>query len=311
MQIGFIMDPLEAVRPEKDTSYFLMLAAYERGHRVFHIAAEEISYLEGHVMARCVETQVSNNPDRPFEPEDKRPKNLADLDVIFVRTDPPFDRRYFYTTLLLDLLPAKTQVVNAARALRDWNEKISALFYPDLTAKTLVTSKVEEVQKFLEVEEKIVLKPIDGHGGRGIEILERERKNVREVIEKSTHQERHQIIVQKFVAEADQGDKRILLVDGEPIGGILRIAGQPGQLNNLDQGGKAVPADLTENDLKICEAMKPRLQSEGLFFVGIDLLGDTLTEVNVTSPTGIQELVRFSGIPHHHHVIEKLETKTS
>ena len=282
MRFGFIMDPLATVKPHKDTSYFLMLAAYERGHEVFFIDQNHLG-LEGKTpYARATQLKVSSEHKKPFTELNTSHQELDCFDVLLVRKDPPFDRRYFYTTLILDFVNTKsTRVVNAPQALRDWNEKLSALYYHAYTPLTKVSSDLNEIEEFVYEKKQAILKPIDGHGGRGIVLLK----------------------------EAAIGDKRILLVDGEPIGAVLRVAQQAGGLNNLDQGGVAHPAELTEHEKKVCKDLSIRLKAQGLFFVGIDMLGPYLTEINVTSPTGLQELVNFSGIPFHHKIIEKLEEK--
>jgi len=312
MKIAFLMDPLDKVRIEKDTSFILMLAAFKERHLVYYITSETLSYREGSVFGECQNIEISDDRENPFIVRETKNLNLAGLDCIWVRKDPPFNRRYFYDTLLLDLLRGQTLVVNAPAALRDWNEKLSALFFPDVSPATLVTASKNDIKKFLEKFSKIVLKPIDGYGGRGIEFLNAEDQNHDVVIDRVTHNGSHKIVVQAFVPEAKDGDKRILIVEGEPIGAILRLAPPGGNsLNNLDQGGKALATELTKKDLALCARLKPELIKNGLFFVGIDLLGDQLTEVNVTSPTGLQELIRFSGVDHHINTIRTLEKKTS
>lgn len=307
LNIAFIMDPLATVKAEKDTTYFLMLAAKKRGHRVFSIHQDNLYLDHDQLFSKVMEVDVFDDIEKPFEEIDTQVMNLSEMQVIWLRPDPPFDRRYFYSTLFLDFLPDSVKVVNHPQAVRDWNEKLGALFYSQWTPKTLMTSDIELAKNFLEKEKKAVLKPIDGFGGRGISLLDISQRDAVEKIKKLIGDDKKKIIMQEMVEEAHLGDKRILLVDGEPIGAILRVSGTEGGLNNLDQGGHAVACDLTENDLKVCADLKQRLKSEGLFFVGIDMLGDKLTEVNVTSPTGLQELVRFSQTPHHMNIIEKLE----
>ena len=309
MRFGFIMDPLATVKPHKDTSYFLMLAAYERGHEVFFIDQNHLG-LEGKTpYARATQLKVSSEHKKPFTELNTSHQELDCFDVLLVRKDPPFDRRYFYTTLILDFVNTKsTRVVNAPQALRDWNEKLSALYYHAYTPLTKVSSDLNEIEEFVYEKKQAILKPIDGHGGRGIVLLKEDDRDLKKKITSAILGGK-KVMVQEFVKEAAIGDKRILLVDGEPIGAVLRVAQQAGGLNNLDQGGVAHPAELTEHEKKVCKDLSIRLKAQGLFFVGIDMLGPYLTEINVTSPTGLQELVNFSGIPFHHKIIEKLEEK--
>ena len=307
MKIAFIMDPLAKVKAYKDTTYYLMLASHQRGHRVFYLDHRSLLFRDHRLSGLCSEVQVHEDTAHPFSVGDMHQHGLDDMDVVMVRTDPPFDRTYFYTTLFLDLLPEKTKVVNRPSGLRNWNEKLAALFYPELTPATVITREAGEIRSFLEEQGHITLKPIDGHGGKGIVFLTADDHNLDQLIHLVTHGGRHQVIAQQYIPAAKEGDKRILLLDGEPIGGILRLHPEGKELNNLDAGGTAHPLVLNPRDLEICAALKTGLVSQGIRFCGIDILGDKLIEVNVTSPTGLQELCKFSGIPYHHRIIESLE----
>ncbi len=307
MKTAFIMDPLERVKAHKDTSYFLMLAAQERGHEVYHLDQGSLSAEDGRVYGEATPTRVHADDRKPFSTESGQRLALHDMDQVWIRTDPPFDRTYFYTTLLLDLLPPSTKVINRPAGLRNWNEKLAALFFQDFTPSTLVSSNEAEIKAFMEARGRITLKPIDGHGGRGIFFLEPGMANLDMLIQMATHDGRRRIIAQAYVAEAHKGDKRILLLNGEPLGGILRLHPEGKELNNLDAGGTAHAYELTARDLVICAALKQGLVREGIYFCGIDILGDALIEINVTSPTGLRELCRFSGVDYHHRIIEALE----
>lgn len=295
MRIAFIMDPLEGIKQEKDTTYILMLIAYQLGHELFHIDQDDIEYLDGVISSKATHVKVQPHGQTPFTDLRELELDLASLDLIFIRKDPPFDRRYLYTTLLLDHLPENVRIVNNPKGLRDWNEKFGALFFQKYAPKTLITSKKETLKNFIEAQGKAVIKPIDGFGGRGVQILSKDSKDLDGVLSQATQNGRKKIVINEYLPEAKQGDKRILLVNGDPIGAILRRAAPGREINNLDQGGTAHPTDLTSLELRLCEEMKPHLIASGLFFVGIDMLGDKLTEVNVTSPTGLQELIRFNG----------------
>lgn len=305
MKQAFIMDPLEKVNPVKDTTYFLMLAAFERGHQVAYLDQQDLFLQHDKLMAKVIWVSVSDNHQQPFEQLKTEVIELAMMNVIWLRTDPPFDRRYFYTTLLLDFLPKKVKIVNQPAGVRDWNEKLAALSFPALTPRTLISNNSQEIHQFAQQQQRITLKPIDGHGGQGI-FFYRPDEEV-SLLDDATKQGSHWVIAQEYLPAAAQGDKRILLVDGEPIGAILRVHAKGQELNNLDMGGKAVQAELDSDDLKICAALKPQLKEKGVFFVGIDVIGGKLIEINVTSPTGLQELSRFSGIAHHHKIMEYLD----
>ena len=204
----------------------------------------------------------------------------------------PFDRRYLYTTLLLDFLPDSTRVVNRPQGVRDWNEKLAALAFPEFTPQTLVSNDVDEIVAFAERFERITVKPVDGHGGKGI-VFHTSGEDT-EPLHGATRAGGHWVIAQEYLPSARDGDKRILLLEGEPLGAILRVHAEGVELNNLDQGGSANPAELTPRELEICRTFKPELERRGIFFVGIDVIGEMLIEVNVTSPTGLQEMSRFT-----------------
>ena len=310
MKIAFLMDPLESVKAYKDTTYFLMLAAYERGNEVFYFNQATMQAGIHGVRATVSKLKVDSSVEHPFTVLEKVPTDLSVMDVIVVRTDPPFDRAYLYSTLLLDLVGSNTQVINRPSGIRNWNEKLAALLYPEFTPDTLVTNNAEEILDFVSRYNRVTLKPIDGHGGEGIEFLDKQDNSAKRKIDEGTQSGRHWVIVQEYLEAAQQGDKRILLVDGNPIGGVLRVHAEGEELNNLDRGGQAVSAELMGVDYEICAAIKPGLLEQGIFFSGIDVIGGKLIEVNVTSPTCLQELCRFSGIQHHHNIIEKLEIRT-
>ncbi len=284
-----------------------MVAAAELGYEVHHLLQDDLFFEDGEVKGNTRVVTVHNA--KKFDTSNRQTHNLSEMNAVVVRKDPPFDRRYFYSTLLLDFLPSTTNVVNRPGALRDWNEKLSALKFQKFCPPTLISENEQEILSYVGVHKDVILKPLDGHGGRGVFHLKASQvPGLKSAIEELTHHGSRKIVVNPYLKEAIDGDKRILLVNGEPIGGVLRKASVPGQLNNLDQGGAAEPCDLTDRDLEVCASLKPDLVKQGLFFVGIDMLGPWLTEINVTSPTGLQELMRFSGENHHLRIIEKLTT---
>ncbi len=307
MKIAFLMNPLETVKAYKDTTYYLMLAARERGNEVFYFNQESMQAENEGVSAIVERLDVHDSVARPFTVLERARVDLAVMDAIVVRTDPPFDRSYLYATLLLDFVSSKTLVVNRPSGIRNWNEKLAALFYPDLTPDTLVSSSTEEILRFLDGRDRITLKPVDGHGGKGIVFLNSKDSDKNLRINGVSKDGRHWIIAQEYLPDAQRGDKRILLVEGEPIGAVLRVHAAGEELNNLDQGGEAVVDEMDARDWEICTALKPGLIEQGIFFCGIDVIGGKLIEVNVTSPTCLQELCRFSGVAHHHRILQRLE----
>lgn len=287
------MDPLESMNLQKDTSYALMRAALQLKHEVYHFLLNDLSLMGDKPMAKLTRLTGLDNEGVP-QTADPVGRSLNEMDAIWVRKDPPFDRRYFYSTLILDFLDPKVFVINMSAALRDLNEKLAALYFEKRAPKTLISSNTEEITKFIAQFERSVLKPLDGFGGKGIQFVKEKDEDLQTKIETLTHKGSRWVVANEFIEGAKLGDKRILLVEGEPIGAILRKS-DSGDLHNMDQGGKAYASELNEVDKLVCAEMKDFLIENKLFFVGIDMLGDSLTEINVTSPTGLQELSRFSG----------------
>ena len=310
MKHGFIMDPLAGEKAYKDTTYFLMLAAEQRGHTVYYIDPSDLYVVGQQVRAPLHEVSVHADIENPFTMRVRSDCALDEADVVWIRTDPPVDRAYIYTTLLLDLLPTRVQVVNRPAAIRDWNEKLAALSYPDLIPRTLVSRDTDQLVKFVASNRRTVLKPIDGHGGKGIVFVEREDGIMADSISSMTVNGRHWIIAQEYLDAARAGDKRILLLNGQPLGAVLRLHADGQELNNLDQGGTALAAELTDRDREICAALENDLLTAGVVFAGIDVIGGLLMEINITSPTGLQEMCRFDNRTYHEDIIASLESGT-
>ena len=300
------MDPLEGVKAWKDTSYFLMLACGQRGHEVCYLDQRDLWLEHDDLYATVRWLQVNEDVDNPFTLLREESVAMASMDAIWVRTDPPLDRRYFYTTLMLDHLPESTRVINRPQGIRNFNEKLAALHFPDYTPRTRVTSSAAVIQEMARECGRVTIKPIDGFGGKGI-VFFNDGDDI-SLAEEATHQGRHWVICQEYLPAAKDGDKRILLLNGDPLGAILRVHADGEELNNMDAGGTANPSTLTERDHEIVAALKPSLVEEGVFFAGIDIIGDMLIEVNVTSPTGLQEMSRFDGEDYHHQIIQALES---
>ena len=307
MKIAFLMDPLETVKAYKDTTYYLMLAARERGNAVFYFNQSSMQLGNEGLSAMIDHLDVHDSVDKPFSILERRTESIGDMDVVVIRTDPPFDRSYMYSTLMLDRVMPKTVVVNRPSGIRNWNEKLAALHYPELTPETLVTRDVNSILNFFPSTNTLHLNRLTAMVGKASSFFELTVKIKAEKIEQVTRKGSHWIIAQEYLSDAKRGDKRILLVNGEPIGAVLRVHAEGQELNNLDQGGEAVPDELDDRDYEICEAIKPGLIEQGIFFCGIDVIGGKLIEVNVTSPTCLQELCQFSGIAHHHNIIQQLE----
>jgi len=307
MKHAFVMDPLEKVKTHKDTSYFLMLAACELGHQVYYLDAGDLYVKDSSGMATAQRVNAQNDPQAPFEPESEESVLMADMDAVWIRTDPPVDRAYFYMTMLLDLLPASVKVINRPSTIRDWNEKLAALQYPQFTPTTMVARHSAQIVDFVHQHGRTTLKPIDGHGGAGILFVNSEQSNLESQIRLATHGGSHWVIVQQYLDAAKEGDKRILLLNGEPLGAILRLHAEGVELNNLDQGGEALASELVDRDREICAGLKTDLVSRGVVFAGIDVIGGMLIEINITSPTGLQEMSRYDNRSYHKEIISSLE----
>ncbi len=310
MRHAFIMDPIESVKPWKDTTYYLMLAAADRGHEVYTLSQMDLSLRHDYLVGKTRRVEVTDDHNRPFAASPPKVVKMDTMDCVWERTDPPLNRRYLYTTLLLDFLSERVCVINRPQAIRDWNEKLAALKFPELTPATLVSGSVSEIEDFMARHGRITVKPIDGHGGKGVEFCSPGDDGNNDVFRRVTASGSRWIIAQKYLEDAKNGDKRILLLDGTPIGAILRLHAEGRELNNLDAGGTANPAEFSPRDLEICRQIGPSLRRMGIVFAGIDIIGGQMIEVNVTSPTGLQEASRFSGLRLHHKIIESLEQKS-
>ncbi|MGB8223114.1 MAG: glutathione synthase [Polyangiales bacterium] len=311
MRLVFVMDPISTVIVDEDTSFALMLEAQARGHRVDHCLPKDVGLRGRRVVARVRQATMQLVADEPItlgKPEDI---DLVDVDAVFIRKDPPFTDAYLWLTLVLDHLDGSTLVVNDPRGLREANEKLYAHHFPEIVPPTIMTSHKDEVLKFLSnVGGRAVIKPIDGHGGEGVFLLVHGDSNLNALIEAVTHLGARNAIVQALIPEVyDEGDKRILLVDGELLGVVGRIPRKGDLRSNVHAGGSATPASLTDADRKIIDTIGPRLRSDKLFFVGLDVIGGKLIEVNVTSPTLIQQMSRLVGENLSATVIDRLEDK--
>ena len=299
MKIGFVMDPIEQVNIDADTTFAFMFAAAQRGHEIYYIPMQSIRVQARRVHALTTRCTVHREAHRHYEPlEASSWQPMGELDVVFMRKDPPFDVAYLHATHYLQLVEQEgTLVVNKPRGLQLANEKLFALNFPDALPQTIVSAQADHILDFVEqVGGKAILKPIDGHGGSGIFMLESQDRNNNAIIETMTRDGSEKVMCQAYIPAARKGDKRIILLDGVPLGGILRVPQEHDHRGNIHVGGTVERAELTPRDLEICAMVGPRLREEGLWFVGLDVIGDFLTEINVTSPTGIQEMSRLNGV---------------
>lgn len=311
MRMAVIMDPIETVLVDRDTSFALMLAAQARGHEVLYLAQRQIWHdgRQLRAIARPVTLRRAAPPDHASL---GNPAEMAVsiLDALLVRTDPPFDQAYLQATQLLELAKNDTFIMNDPRGLRDANEKLYTLHFSELMPKTIVTHYAAHIESFVEaVGGRAVIKPLNGAGGRGVMVLDRRDLNFHAIVEISTAEGKLPVMVQEYVPAVREGDKRILLLDGEPLGAVLRVPRHDEARSNLHVGGQAEPASLTAEDERIIQCIGPRLRTDGLYFVGIDVIGGKLTEINVTSPTGIQEMSQFTGVDLADNVVSWLERR--
>jgi glutathione synthase len=312
MHLVVIMDPPDTVLEDADTSFALMLEAQARGHRVDHCLQRQLYLDGGRLHATVRRADMARGRAAPIvlgAPEDVC---LHDVDAILVRTDPPFDSDYLWCTLMLERVKLDTLVVNDPRGLRDANEKLYACGFPELMPRTLVCSDKAKLRAFVgEVGGRAVLKPLGGAGGEGVFVLADGDPNLNAIIETTTHHGRRLAMAQEFLPAVSEGDKRILVLEGEPLGALLRVPRGGEVRSNLHVGGQAVQTAINAHERSMIEALRPQLLRDGLWFVGIDVIGGKLTEVNVTSPTGIQQMSRFDGVNYCASVIAWLEQKAS
>jgi glutathione synthase len=292
----FIVDPLERLALAGDTSYALMLEAAARGWDVWTCQIEHLGLEGDDAVADACPTIVTlaTTPAEAFKVLARAAKRLADFDVVLMRKDPPVDVSYLHATWILDHARGKTVLVNDPRGLRELNEHLAVLHFPQLTPPTIVTRSTERLRAFQQEQGgAIVVKPVDGYGGLGIFVVRDGDPNASSILETSTGAGTRWTLAQRFLPEAAQGDKRIVLVDGEPIGAVLRVPAASEARGNLHVGGRAVKTSLDDHDRQIIAALAPFLTSHGQIFVGLDVIGGMLTEINITSPTGIRHIARL------------------
>ncbi|MBV1705478.1 MAG: glutathione synthase [Hyphomicrobiales bacterium] len=289
------MDHVAGIKIAGDSTFALLLEAQARGHRLLHYVPERLSWREGRVVARAEPLEVRDEAGRHFSLGEARDLDLSTCDVVLLRQDPPFDLAYITTTHLLERLPARTLVVNDPRAVRDAPEKLFVLDFERFMPPTLVSRSREEVEAFRAAHGDVVMKPLYGAGGAAVFKVSPRDPNFGSLFELFSSMDRAPWVTQKFLPAVAKGDKRIVLVDGEPLGAVNRVPAEGDIRSNMVRGGAAVATELTPREREICAALGPELKRRGLVFVGIDVIDGHLTEINVTSPTGIRAIKRLGG----------------
>lgn len=298
IRLGVVMDPIEAIKPAKDTTLAMLLAAQARGWELLYMEQPDLYLRAGEARARLRKLTVWDAAAGWFQLGDENDEALGQLDVILMRKDPPVDNEFIYTTYILERAEtAGALVVNRPQALRDANEKAFTAWFPACCPPTLMSRSMVRIRDFLAEHGKIVVKPLDGMGGASVFVLDRQDPNISVVLETLTQRGKRLAVAQQYLPEITAGDKRILLIDGEPVPYALARVPAPGESRgNLAAGGQGVGVPLTERDRWICAQVAPTLKQRGLLFVGLDVIGDYLTEINVTSPTCVRELDKLYGL---------------
>ncbi|WP_420003734.1 glutathione synthase [Arenibacterium sp. LLYu02] len=309
MKIAFQMDPIMGVNINADSSFRLAEEAQKRGHSLFYYSPDQLAFQEGRITARGHDMTVQRVAGTPAILGELREVDLADFDVVWLRQDPPFDMHYITSTHLLDRLKGQTLVVNDPFWVRNYPEKLLVLNFPQLTPPTTIARDLDTIKAFKAKHGDVILKPLYGNGGAGVFRLDANDRNLSSLHELFTGFSREPLIVQKYLPAVTNGDKRVILVDGEAVGAINRVPAAGETRSNMHVGGRPEKIGLTERDLEICATIGPLLKEKGQVFVGIDVIGDYLTEINVTSPTGIQELERFDGVNIAEKVWQAIEAK--
>ncbi len=297
MKIAFVVDPLESFRIYKDTTFAIMREAAARGHALYAMEQEDLSWRGGTVYGTARRIELSGQKPQWYRVDDPARLLLSDFDAVLMRKDPPFDMEYLYSTYLLELAESHgARVFNRPRAIRDWNEKLGIARFPQFIAPTVVARHENPIREFLAEHGDIILKPLDGMGGTSVFRVRNDDPNVNVIIETITHYGHRTIMAQRYIPEIRDGDKRILLIGGKPVPHALARIPKAGETRgNLAAGGTGVARELSKRDREIAEAVGSALSKEGLLLVGLDVIGDYLTEVNVTSPTCFQEITDQTG----------------
>jgi glutathione synthase len=296
LKIAFQMDPIGPIDIDADSTFRIAEEAQARGHSLFYYTPDKLAYNQGRVTATGWPLTVQRVKRDHFTLGSQQTIDLADFDVVWLRQDPPFDMGYITTTHILDMVHPETLVVNDPFWVRNYPEKLLVLNFPDLTPPTMIARDLDTLKAFRAQHGDVILKPLYGNGGAGVFKLRADDSNLASLHELFSGLNREPLIMQQFLPDVAKGDKRVILVDGEPVGAINRVPAAGETRSNMHVGGRPEKVELTDRDREICARIGPLLREKGQVFVGIDVIGDWLTEINVTSPTGIQELERFDNI---------------
>ena len=309
MRVAFIVDPLVKLKAYKDSSVFMMREAAKRGHEVFAFEARDMALIGNRILTRVSKLDISDSNDAWYRINSEAEMSLSDFDAVLMRKDPPFDQEYLYATLLLSLAEEQgARVVNRAASLRDYNEKLSIAKFAKFAAPTLVTSDMARLQAYVDFHTDVIVKKLDGMGGTSIFRVRADDPNRNAIIEVQTIDGSVSVMAQRYIPEISKGDKRVLVIDGKPVPFCLaRIPKEGETRGNLAAGGRGVAQPLSKRDTEIAEALGPQLKADGLAIVGLDIIGDYLTEVNVTSPTCMVEIFEQAGFNSAALVIDALE----
>jgi len=294
--VAIQMDPIQAIDIHTDSTFMLAIEAQTRGHALYYYLPRDLVFRDGKLFAKIRPIEIRREMGNHFSAGEQVITDLSTVDVILMRQDPPFDMAYITATHLLEHVHPKTLVVNDPSEVRNAPEKLFVTHFENLLPPTLITSDQEEIYAFRDEHKDVIIKPLFGNGGADVFHITQEDENMGALIEMFAEKYREPIIVQRYLPEIRQGDKRIILVDGAPVGGVLRIPADGDARANFHAGGSALKTSLTSREQEICESIGPALKERGLLFVGIDVIGNYLTEINVTSPTGIQEINELDGI---------------
>ena len=308
-QVAIQMDHVSTIGIDGDSSFVMGLEAQRRGYKLWHYEPQDLSYSKGRVVAVAQEMELRRELCNHFTLGEKTVIDLADIDVVLMRQDPPFDMSYISATHLLDLVHPKTLVVNNPSEVRNAPEKLFMLKYPDLLAPTMISRDAQAIRDFRDEQKDIIVKPLFGNGGAGVFHIAPGDENLTSLLEMFAGINREPLMIQKYLHAVRAGDKRIILIDGVPVGGTNRVPQVGEARSNMHVGGQAEKTQLTEREHEICEAIGPNLKNRGLIFVGIDVIGGFLTEINVTSPTGLQEVNAFDNVCLESDLWDAIETR--
>ena len=308
-KIAIQMDPLEKINPKEDSTFVIAQEAQRRGYKLFHYSPKDISLKNNTIIAKGCYFKIINQGKKFFKKQKKISINLNQFHCVLVRQDPPFNMEYITATYFLEMLNQKVLVVNNPTEIRNNPEKLSMFNFKNLIPDTLISEDLNEIQNFIKKYKLTILKPLYGNGGEGIEKVAKGSLKNKTIIQSMIKKYKGAIIAQKFIKEISQGDRRIILIDGDYVGSVARIPKKGSIKANFHAGGSAQRSGLVFKDRKICSKLKPYLKKKGLFFTGIDAIGNYLTEINVTSPTGMQEINRLDNTRLEKIFWDKLEKK--